>query len=397
MLPGLASRMLRETHPRLLGKFLWTFCWKGMRAVQAYEKRLKRGVHFPAVGFISVTNRCNLSCQGCWVTPTDPPHEIAPATLDRIIRDCKRQGSHFFGILGGEPLLYAPLMETLERHPDCYFQVFTNGMALTDDVAAAMRRLGNVTPLVSIEGNEFVSDERRGGKGVYGRALDALECCRRHRLITGVATSVCRSNIEDLASERFLRELIERGVHYMWYYIYRPAGSMPTPELALSEEQILTLRKFIVEMRCRVPLMILDAYWDHEGRALCPAAVGISHHINPAGDVEPCPPIQFAADNVADTDDLAELFANSAFLQRFRETAAETTRGCILLERPDLLKAFLQKENARDTTMRERGLDELAVMCGQPGHHIPGQEIPEKHWLYRFAKKHWFFGFGTYG
>jgi len=25
-----------------------------------------------------------------------------------------------------------------------------------------------------------------------------------------------------------------------------------------------------------------------------------------------------------------------------------------------------------------------------------GHEIPEEHWAYRFAKKHWFFGFGAY-
>jgi hypothetical protein len=23
-------------------------------------------------------------------------------------------------------------------------------------------------------------------------------------------------------------------------------------------------------------------------------------------------------------------------------------------------------------------------------------QFPEEHWLYRFAKKHWFFGFGAY-
>ena len=28
--------------------------------------------------------------------------------------------------------------------------------------------------------------------------------------------------------------------------------------------------------------------------------------------------------------------------------------------------------------------------------HDPGNEVPEKHWMYRFAKKHWFFGFGAY-
>jgi hypothetical protein len=36
-------------------------------------------------------------------------------------------------------------------------------------------------------------------------------------------------------------------------------------------------------------------------------------------------------------------------------------------------------------------------MTCRAGHHLPGQEIPEKHWAYRFAKKHWFFGFGAYG
>ena len=30
-----------------------------------------------------------------------------------------------------------------------------------------------------------------------------------------------------------------------------------------------------------------------------------------------------------------------------------------------------------------------------PSQHNPGNEIPEEHWMYRFAKKHWFFGFSS--
>jgi hypothetical protein len=67
------------------------------------------------------------------------------------------------------------------------------------------------------------------------------------------------------------------------------------------------------------------------------------------------------------------------------------------LERPDLLKLFLEEHGARDTTGRRTGYAELAAMSCRPDHHQPGQEIPEKHWAYRFAKKHWFFGFGAYG
>jgi len=36
-------------------------------------------------------------------------------------------------------------------------------------------------------------------------------------------------------------------------------------------------------------------------------------------------------------------------------------------------------------------------MTCRSSHHLSGAEIPEKHWLYRIAKKYWFFGFGAYG
>jgi len=125
--------------------------------------------------------------------------------------------------------------------------------------------------------------------------------------------------------------------------------------------------------------------------------VGISHLVNPAGDVEPCPVIQFAKENVADDENVIRLVTTSDFLAAFRTLAAETTRGCILLERPEVLLRFLRQEGARDTSGRDSAFDELARLSPQPSHHLPGREIPEKHPLYRFAKKHWFFGFGAYG
>jgi hypothetical protein len=51
-------------------------------------------------------------------------------------------------------------------------------------------------------------------------------------------------------------------------------------------------------MRAKKPIIIIDAYYDGEGKALCPAATGISHHINPWGDIEPCPIVQFSAESI---------------------------------------------------------------------------------------------------
>lgn len=396
MLLKLGCRLLKEVDPRLLGLLFRNFGIPGMRAMRAFERRKREGRLFPAFVFLSLTNECNLRCQGCWVRPTSPGRSMDPALADEIIASCKREGSRFFGLLGGEPLMFPGLQDLLERHRDCYFQIFTNGTLLTDEIVAAWRRLGHVTPLISLEGSSEVSDDRRGGARVFDRTLAGIELCRRHRLFFGVATSVCRSNVQDLVSEAHLQDLIGRGVHYVWYYVYRPVGPDPRPDLALAPEDILRLRRFMVDMRCKLPILIVDASWDHQGRALCPAAMGISHHIGPAGGLEPCPPIQFAREKMDPGKDLARLFKESTFLPAFQRLAAQTTRGCILMERPDLLRNLILREGAEDTSGRN-SLYELDSLKPVPGVHAPGQEIPEKCWVYRWAKKHWFFGFGAYG
>lgn len=367
-----------------------------MLAVNRFERRLRQGKRFPAFIFISLTNNCNLTCKGCWVSRSRPPVEMTSETFDRILCESKAQKCGFFGILGGEPLLYPGLLELLGRHRDSYFQLFTNGMLITDQVADEMRRMGNITPLVSIEGLEQTSDERRGGEGVYRRSMDGLKRCVDRGLITGVASSVCQSNFKEVVTETFVRDVMALGVQYLWYYIYRPAGPDPSPELALSAEQIVALRRFIVDVRMRVPLVVIDAYWDDRGRALCPAAMGISYHVNPGGDIEPCPPIQFATENVKDGR-IDALIGRSEFLGDFSEFASKHTRGCVLLEHPQELKTFVETSGARATSGRPDGIGELAAMQAHPGHHQADCEIPEKSWFYRLAKRKWFFGFGAYG
>jgi hypothetical protein len=153
----------------------------------------------------------------------------------------------------------------------------------------------------------------------------------------------------------------------------------------------------MVDIRSQVPLLVVDSYWDHQGRALCPAATGIGHHISPWGDIEPCPPIQFACDNVYNSSNLYQLFSRSTFLEEFRRVAAQATRGCILVENPELLGETMRSSGAIDSSGRDTAFAELAAIDACSSHHLPGHEIPESYWPYRLAKKSWFFGFGAYG
>jgi len=395
MIYGLTKRVLTETRPKVVAKFVYNFGVKGVRSVELHKRRRRRGENFPPFLFISVISSCQLRCQGCWVDVAAPSQKLSLDELNRIVGDAKAHGNAYFGILGGEPFLHPQLLDLFAAHPDCYFQVFTNGQLITDDIARRLAQLGNVTPLVSIEGSDVVSDERRGRMQVLSKTMLGIEACRRQGLLIGVATSVCQTNI-DLVSEAWLHRLIAMGVHYVWFHTYRVVGPKPNAQLALTPEQVLAVRRFIVRMRARLPIAIVDAYWDDRGEALCPMATGVSHHIGPGGHIEPCPVIQFATATVRDSPSIYDAMTQSAFLRDFREAAAAATHGCIVLERPDIVRDLVHKHGAQDSTQRGTAMAEFEAMTPRHSQHHPGQEIPEEHWAYRFAKKHWFFGFGAY-
>ena len=389
-------RVLRSTDPKALWKFSWLFGFKGMLSVQRFKRRAQQGVYFPPFLYLSILNSCNLRCQGCWVDVESPRESIELERLHRLINEAKSHGNSFFGLLGGEPFMHPQLLDLVEQQSDAYFQIFTNGQLITDKVADRLRRAGNATPLISIEGREVVSDQRRGKKGVFARTLRGLDTAIRHRLLTGVATSVCQSNIRDLLNESWIDELIDRGVHYVWFHSYRPVGPMMHEDLGLSREQLVETRQFITEMRAKKPIGIVDAYYDHDGQALCPMATGISHHVNPKGGVEPCPIIQFANESIDDDRGIYRTLTESSFLKDFRETTALETRGCVMLERPDLVEDLVKKHAAGDGTIRQTAMQELQAMKPRHSQWLPGDEIPEKHWMYRWAKRFFYTDFGAY-
>lgn len=377
---------------------LLRFAWHGRKAIRAFERRRKRNEpFFPAFLMLSVTNRCNLQCKGCWVEQTREPQQLSLAQMQGIVDTAAKYGSRFFGILGGEPLFHPDVLTLIENNPRAYFQLFTNGTIFDDATARRLATLGNVTPVVSIEGLETESHVRRGQRDVFARSTAGLDAAVKAGLFTGVATSICKRNFDELVNTAFLDLLVKKGVHYIWYYIYRPCGSEPDMSAALDEEQILALRKFLVEQRRRARIMIIDAYWDAEGRAVCPGAMGLSHHIAPNGGVEFCPIVQFAGEYLnEDASNIESVFQQNAMLGDLRSFCVEKGRNCVLMESPRELAAFLRENKALDSSGRD-SLAELVAREPMICHDIPGREIPEQSWAYRFGKKYYFFGFGAYG
>lgn len=395
---SLPIRLMREVKPRVLWHFVVGAGINNMLAFKKFKQRLKKGCRFPPIVFISVTQRCNLSCKGCWATGIEKPQDMEPALLDKIIRECATQGVRFFGLLGGEPLLVPWLPEFMKQHPKAYFQLFTNGRFLDEALAQKLAEAGNVTPLISVEGVGASYEARRGKNEMYTHALAALDHCSKAGLVTGVATSVSASNFADTACPAFIDEMVARGAHYVWYYIYRPSGPNPGFEEALSDQQVRNLRAFILEQRKRVSsVVIIDAYWDEHGRSVCPAAAGINLHINATGHVEPCPPLQCSDCQISMAADLVAKVEASTLLQTFQSSVPTLTTGCVLMDHPNAFASMAKQCLAVDSSGRGRFFTELAARPRCTCHNHSGAPLPETTWFYRTMKKTLFLGFGSYG
>ncbi len=396
MLARLAYRIATEISPRLALKAAHLWVHKGRKAVAAYRRRLRRGELFPPFLFLALTNACNLRCRGCWIESKGQIHSLSGEDVDGLIAAGKKQSCYFYTLLGGEPMMYPRLWDVIRRHPDCYFQIITNGMFFGDENVARVRECGNVTPLVSIDGMHEQNDRRRGD-GVFQAAVDGLARLKRQKILFGVATTVTGQNFDEVVSDRFVEDLIRRGAMYLWYYVYRPVGADPSPELCVGRQQMIELRKRLLAMRRRHPIVLIDTYWDADGRAVCPAALGLGFHIGPRGSIEPCPPLSFACETIRQNDrDLFKSINESRLLREFQQFAHQRTKGCVILEHPHELAAFLREMSAEDTSGRD-ALAELEASEARTSHHLPGEEIPEDYWVYRFLKKRLFFGMSGYG
>ncbi|MEM8961793.1 MAG: radical SAM protein [Acidobacteriota bacterium] len=401
VLARLGWRVLSELSPRALSKMLYLYGAKGAFAIWAYERRLKRGELYPPFLFIAVTNTCNLRCHGCWVEKEGTAHFLDQDDLNRMIESGKKRRAHYYTLLGGEPYLWKGIWDVFERHSDCYFQTITNGMLFTDDNVERLRRAGNVTPLISLDGFESQNDLRRGA-GVWKAAHEGMDKLKDAKLFYGVATTATGLNMHEVMSDDFVEHFVAKGAMYLWYYVYRPMSPEPHTEYCVSEDQLVWMRKRLLELRRKHPILIIDTYWTADGEAFCPAATGLGFHIGPQGSVEICPALSFATDTVkatgdAGSEDLWSTFNDSRFLRGFQQFVKERTKGCVILEHPRELHDYIRDAGARDYSGRGTAFDELDALAPRHSHHLPGREIPEDFWFYRLLKKNVFFGMGAIG
>lgn len=363
-------RTLREIDPGTLRRMSLAFGlsagYYGTKAVRT--NRDKYNCNIPWVILMDPTSSCNLKCKGCWASEYDRKQNLTYEEMADVIRQGKQLGVYFYMFTGGEPLIRKDdVLRLCEENPDCVFLAFTNGTLVDEAFCKELRRVGNMTLALSIEGERDSNDARRGS-GIYERTLAAMDLLKKEGCLFGMSVCYTRENVESVTSDDFIRLMSEKGVRYGWYFNFMPVGKNAVPELIPTPAQREHMYNWVRKMRSLETdnaLFVLDFQDDGEYVGGCIAGGRNYFHINSAGDIEPCVFIHYSDANIR-TDTLLDALQKPLF-QAYRRNQPfndNHLRPCPLLENPDILRKMVKDTGAKSTDLlAPEDVDDLCAKC----------------------------------
>jgi MoaA/NifB/PqqE/SkfB family radical SAM enzyme len=293
--------------------------------------------------------RCNLSCIGCYAGNYSKSDDMDYELFDRIISEAETMGVVFFTILGGEPLvLKEDLFRVAKKHSKAYFQFYTNGTLINQEVVDSLKKLGNLLPVISIEGYEKETDYRRG-KGIYNKIMKAMDLLKENKVPFGYSVAITNKNAKIVSSDKFVDFMIEKGAFIGWHFLYMPIGSKPDLKLMSTPEQRRMLRDRWIHIRKTKPIFIVDFWNDAPFVGGCIAGKEYVH-ITSKGDVEPCIFTHFAVDNIKNKP-LIDVMKSDFFKElRKRQPYSENLYlPCMWIDHPEVSQEIIKKFNAYPT------------------------------------------------
>ena len=110
---------IRHLHPNVRKRFVAGMMANFFMRDPEYTASLleERGISSPTAILISPSMRCNLRCVGCYAAEYDDEDELTEDEVENIINQGEEIGSRVFVMLGGEPFVWRPLLDIIERHP----------------------------------------------------------------------------------------------------------------------------------------------------------------------------------------------------------------------------------------------------------------------------------------
>ena len=380
------EKVLHDLSPEARYRTIHNLFIKGLLAGTTKREEIKEEYGFrpPLFFVISPTMRCNLNCYGCYSGEYEQNFGLSTEVLDRIFTEAEELGLAFIIVSGGEPFIRKDLLDLYANHPNMMFQVYTNGTLIDEAMAARLGKMGNVAPMMSLEGFSGLTDARRGA-GHFDKMMRVMDNLRHEGVVFGVSSCQTSENYLELSSEAFADMLAEKGIFIIWLFQYIPVGREPDLHLMLKPAQRDEFRRRMRTIRNNQPFFVCDFWNDGPYVQGCIAGGKDYFHINANGDVEPCVFVHFATDNIKEKN-LKEVLDSEFFkdIRAHQPWSENHLCPCMIIDSPHCLRDIIRRHRPHPTHEGAEGIvNELASMLDDYGQEY--HKIARKTWNEEYA------------
>jgi MoaA/NifB/PqqE/SkfB family radical SAM enzyme len=267
--------------------------------------------------------------------------QLGEQDWERIFKEAEALGISFILLAGGEPLTRREVIAAAGDIHNVMFPVFTNGTLLSEDYITLFDQKRNLVPILSIEGDEATTDQRRG-IGVYQKVTETMDRLKKRNILYGASITVTKDNLHEVTSQAFLEHLYERGCKVVIYVEYVPMTE-DTKTMAPGDPEREFLKEALEKLRTGLKDMLFISFpGDEKAYGGCLAAGRGFFHINPQGGAEPCPFSPFSDTNLCNVS-MREALQSPLFrkLGEQKLMTREHSGGCVLFEQRDQVQAIL--------------------------------------------------------
>ena len=325
----------------------------GQQAMEQRRTDLEaQGLHIPMFLIASITKACNLFCKGCYARAngqcgSDDEHPLFSAEQwDNLFTQASQAGIPFVLLAGGEPMMRQDVLLKAAIHHDIIFPIFTNGTLIDGALLSLFDKHRNLVPIVSMEGGEQATDDRRG-QGAYRHVQAALDKMEKAKLLFGVSITVTTENRAEVMSPVFIDSLRQKGCKLVFFIEYVPVAP-GTEALAPDDAERELIEQAQDALRTDFPGMVFLSFpGDEKHMGGCLAAGRGFFHINAHGGAEPCPFSPYSDLSLLDHTLLEVL--ESPFFQMVRDLNAQDEGhigGCALFEKEAQVQSLLFSREA---------------------------------------------------
>lgn len=328
--------------------FLRRFSKHAKRATEIRQEYSEKGQNIPVFLIASITSSCNLHCTGCYsrannaCSDDDSTNQLSDDEWGDIFSQAKDIGISFIVLAGGEPMIREDVILKASEFDEILFPIFTNGTLLNKDYLNLFDKNRNLIPIFSIEGDEKLTDSRRGD-GVYKQLINSMDLMKRNNLIFGASLTFTNGNLSSLLSTEFIEQLRDYGCKVLFFIEYVPVNEDTLDLAPGDEERELLLNELNILRNKYSDMLFLSFPGDEKTSGGCLAAGRGFFHINYHGGAEPCPASPYSDMNLKDGTLLEAL--DSKLFKSLRDGGIlldDHEGGCVLFEHKDEVEKLLE-------------------------------------------------------